>query len=117
LSKKYSEIATRVADSIKTCREKSGLTQDQVGELLEIGAEAVSRIERGISVPTLTRLAELADVFQCPIEDLLGSSSNRSADQAEYISKLISALPTDDRTMVVDVVERICERLTFRNQC
>lgn len=116
MSTKYNEIAIRVADSIKNCREKNGLTQDQVGELLDIGAEAVSRIERGISVPTLTRLAELADIFQCPIEDLLGSSSTRTADQAEYISKLISALPTtDDRTMVVDVVEKICDRLKNRS--
>jgi transcriptional regulator with XRE-family HTH domain len=110
----YTEIAKRVAESIKLCRERTGLSQDQVGERLEIGAEAVSRIERGISVPTLVRLAELADIFKCPIEDLLGSSSTRALDQADYIAQLISTLPTDDRTMVVEVVQRICERLKDR---
>ncbi len=110
----YNEIAKRVAESIKACREKTGLSQDQVGELLDIGAEAVSRIERGVSVPTLTRLAELADIFKCPIEDLLGRSSTRVVDQADYVAKLIAALPTEDRTMVVEVVERICDRLKNR---
>lgn len=114
MSNKYTEIATRVAESIKLCRERTGLTQDQVGELLDIGAEAVSRIERGVSVPTLTRLAELADIFRCPIEDLLGTSSTREEDQAGYISKLIATLPTEDRTMVVEVVQKICERLRSR---
>lgn len=114
MSNKYAEIATRVADSIKLCRERAGLTQDQVGEMLDIGAEAVSRIERGVSVPTLTRLAELADIFKCPIEELLGASSTRKEDQASYITKLIAELPTDDRTMVVEVVQRICERLRSR---
>ena len=114
MSSNYTKIAKRVAESIKLCRERTGLSQDQVGERLEIGAEAVSRIERGISVPTLVRLAELADIFKCPIEDLLGSSSTRAVDQADYIAKLITALPTNDRNMVVDVVERICERLKDR---
>lgn len=114
MSKNYHEIAIRVAEAIKLCREKTGLSQDEVGELLDIGAEAVSRLERGVSVPTLTRLAQLADIFKCPIEDLLGSSSTRAVDQADYIAKLITALPTKDRTMVVDVVERICDRLKDR---
>lgn len=114
MSSNYTEIAKRVAESIKSCRERTGLSQDQVGERLEIGAEAVSRIERGISVPTLIRLAELADIFKCPIEDLLGSGSTRAIDQADYITKLIAALPTEDRTMVVEVVERICNRLKDR---
>lgn len=111
---KYNELAKKVAESIKLCREKTGLSQDQVGELLDIGAEAVSRIERGISIPTLTRLGELADIFKCPIEDLLGSSSTRRLDQAEYIGKLLASLPTEDRAMVVEVVERICSRLKDR---
>jgi transcriptional regulator with XRE-family HTH domain len=108
------EIAKRVAESIKAIRERTGLTQDQVGELLDIGAEAVSRLERGTSIPTLTRLAELAEIFKCPIEELLGNSSTRTADQADYIAKLISSLPTKDRTMIVDIVEKICERLNNR---
>lgn len=114
MSSNYTKIAKRVAESIKLCRERTGLSQDQVGERLEIGAEAVSRIERGISVPTLIRLAELADIFKCPIEDLLGSSSTRAVDQADYIAKMIAALPVEDRMMVVDVVERICDRLKDR---
>lgn len=114
MSKNYHEIAIRVAEAIKSCREKTGLSQDEVGELLDIGAEAVSRLERGVSVPTLTRLAQLADIFKCPIEDLLGSSSTRAVDQAEYIAKLIAELPTEDRVMVVGVVERICDRLKDR---
>ena len=114
MSEKYVEIAKKVAESIKASREKAGLSQDQVGERLDIGAEAVSRIERGITIPTLTRLAELADIFKCSIEDLLGSSSTRTLDQTEYLAKLLATLPANDREMVVEVVEKICERLKDR---
>jgi transcriptional regulator with XRE-family HTH domain len=114
LQNNYAKIAKNVAESIKLCRERTGLSQEEVGERLEIGAEAVSRIERGISIPTLIRLVELADIFKCPIEDLLNGGSTLALDQAGYIAKLITALPTDDRAMVVDVVEKICERLKDR---
>ncbi len=114
MSEKYIEIAKKVAESIRASRERAGLSQEQVGEQLDIGAEAVSRIERGITIPTLTRLAELADIFKCPIEELLGSSSTRTQDQTEYIAKLLDALPATDREMVVDVVTKICERLKDR---
>lgn len=114
MSEKYIEIAKKVAESIRATRERAGLSQEQVGERLDIGAEAVSRIERGITIPTLTRLAELADIFKCPIEELLGSSSTRAQDQTEYIAKLLDALPAEDREMVVEVVSKICERLKDR---
>lgn len=114
MSEKNTKITQKVAESIKASREKAGLSQDQVAEHLQIGAEAVSRIERGITIPTLIRLAELADIFRCPIEDLLGNRSTRPLDQTEYISKLLATLPTDDREMVVEVVEKICDRLKDR---
>lgn len=110
----YKDLAMMVSDSIKRCRELANLTQDEVGIKLNIGTEAVSRMERGITVPTITRLAELADIFGCTLEDLIGGNSNRTQDQAQHISKLLATLPSQDRQMVVGVVEQICERLKDR---
>lgn len=114
MHQKYRELSKNVAKSIQECRESVGMTQDQVGEKFEIGTEAVSRMERGVTIPTITRLAELADIFKCTIDDLLGNSSTRSQDQADYISKLLTTLPTEDREMVVDIVEKITHRLKDR---
>lgn len=114
MKQKYNDLARKVGESIKRCRDLMGLTQDEVGEILEIGTEAVSRMERGITVPTITRLAELADIFKCTIDDILGKSSTRADDQAEYIAKLLATLPTEDREMVVEVVEKVTERLKDR---
>jgi transcriptional regulator with XRE-family HTH domain len=43
----------------------------KVAEHLSIGLEAVSRMERGLVVPTIVRLAELAQLFDCDIAELL----------------------------------------------
>jgi transcriptional regulator with XRE-family HTH domain len=110
----YKNFTLQVAESIKRCRDKASLTQDDVAEKLDIGLEAVSRIERGITIPTITRLAELADIFNCTLEDIIGNSSPRTQDQADYIAKLLTTLPTEDRQMVVEVVEKVCDRLKDR---
>jgi len=110
----YKDFTMMVAESIKHCRTQAGLTQDEVGEKLQIGTEAISRIERGVTIPTMTRLAELADIFHCTLEDLIGHSSTRAQDQAGYIATLLTSLPQADRQMVLEVVQKVCERLKDR---
>lgn len=87
------------------------MNQDEVGQAIGIGKEAVSRIERGITMPTVQRLAELAELYRCGIDELLIASSTRKNDQAELISKTLDTLPDADRAMIVEVVQRIAERL------
>ena len=91
-----------------------GMTQDQVSEALHIGTEAVSRMERGITMPTVQRLAELAEVYGCGIDELLIASSTRTSDQAELISQVLYTLPEADRAMIVEVVQKIAARLKDR---
>jgi transcriptional regulator with XRE-family HTH domain len=82
-----------------------------VAEALHIGTEAVSRMERGITMPTVQRLAELAEVYGCGIDELLIASSTRTGDQAELISQILHTLPEADRAMIVEVVQKIAARL------
>lgn len=92
-------------------REARGLTQEQVAEALQIGTEAVSRMERGITMPTVQRMAELAEIYGCGIDELLIASSTRASDQAELIAQVLQTLPEPDRVMIVDVVQKIAGRL------
>ena len=110
----HKELASKVAESIKKRREFANLTQDEVGEKLDIGTEAVSRMERGVTIPTISRLIELADIFNCTLEDIIGNSSTRTQDQADYIVKLLASLPQEDKEMVVEIIEKICIRLKDR---
>jgi transcriptional regulator with XRE-family HTH domain len=111
---KIPSLSTTIGRCIAYRRDRAGLTQDQVAERLQIGPEAVSRMERGITIPTVTRLAELAEIFQCGIDELLVESSTRTSDQAEHIASMLMTLPEADRAMLVEVVNKICERLKER---
>ena len=105
---KAKRLAEMVGRSIARRRTSKGLTQETVAELLDIGTESVSRMERGVTIPTVTRLAELAEIFDCGIDELLTESSIRTDDQAGHIITLMSKLSTIDRVTVLNVVELIC---------
>jgi transcriptional regulator with XRE-family HTH domain len=104
-------LAERVGKAIARQRMRCKWNQEQVAEKLGIGTEAVSRIERGKGMPTVERLVTLAEIFNCEAADLLTEGSSRPEDQARRLSNLLSTLDTDDRALVVDVVERLVDRL------
>lgn len=108
------ELFQSIGRTLAHRREASGLTQDQVAEVLQIGSEAVSRMERGITMPTVQRLAELAEIYRCGIDELLIASSTRTNDQAELIAQILQTLPEADRAMLVEVVQKIAGRLKER---
>lgn len=92
-------------------RKAKGLTQEVMAELLDVTIEAISRMERGTIMPSLKRLEQFADIFECQITDLLTQSSNRIEDQTAYIGDLLSGLDERDRVLVVEIIEKLTQRL------
>ena len=113
-SKQHTELFKSIGKALAKKRESCNLTQEQVSQALQIGVEAVSRMERAITMPTVQRLAELAEIYGCGIDELLIASSTRTSDQAELISQVLNTLPEADRAMIVEVVQKIAARLKDR---
>ena len=110
--KELKELAVSVGKAIATHRQACGLTQEDVAERLKIGNEAVSRMERGIVMPTFARLVDLSHLFGLDVSTLLVTASNQPADQAQYLKQLLSRLDASDRSMIVEMVETIAARLS-----
>ncbi|AQZ33438.1 transcriptional regulator [Pseudomonas sp. LPH1] len=107
-------LAKAVGNAIAKQRMRCDMTQEQVAELVGIGSEAVSRIERGLVMPNIARLFDFASVFGCRAADLLSEVSPLPDDQAVRISQWLSLLDTSDRELIVETVERLSERLSRR---
>ena len=58
-------------EKLQQCRKRSGLTQEQLAERLNISRTAVSKWESGRGFPNIEALKNLSRVFQVPIDDLL----------------------------------------------
>ena len=60
-----------IADNIATLRREAGMTQIQMAERLNYSDKAVSKWERGESIPDVAVLKELADLFSVSLDYLL----------------------------------------------
>lgn len=62
-----SDVKDRVAASIFAYLERTGKSQLQLANELEIDRGQVTRYLSGINVPSLSTLKSLADLFQLPV--------------------------------------------------
>lgn len=59
-------------DTLKEARKRKGLSQELVAEELGISRQAVTKWEAGQSKPSAQNLQALAELYQVPVEELLG---------------------------------------------
>ncbi|WP_423055760.1 hypothetical protein [Aeromonas hydrophila] len=73
--------------------------------------EAVSRMERGIVVPTVVRLAELCSAVGCELADFLRETSNRPTEQGIVLSQQLARSMTPTGPCYWTRLERLVCRL------
>src|SRR5271169_941997 len=63
----------RFAARVKEVRRHRGLTQQQLAERIERSINAVSALERGISLPTFDTLERLAATLKIPVHEFFSA--------------------------------------------
>ncbi|KMK51954.1 DNA-binding protein [[Actinobacillus] muris] len=107
MADKNEQLLQTIGRAISKYRQAVGITQAQLAEILGISNDAVSRMERGKTVPSVLRLLELSEIFRCELADLLTETSNRSVDQARKLEALFADLDSIERSELVDLLERM----------
>ena len=64
-------LRNQIGSNIAAYRKQAGLTQAGLAEKLNYSDKAVSKWERGESVPDVMTLVQLAELFQIPVVELL----------------------------------------------
>lgn len=60
-------------EAMKSARLQANLTQKEVAEALKVSQPAIARWERGEgSEPSISRLIELADIYNTTVDKLIG---------------------------------------------
>ena len=82
-----------VGDQIAMLRKQKGLTQTELGERLGITFQAVSKWERGETLPDTAILPDLADVLETSIDNLLTGGKRISEFKGKFqITQLFEGL-------------------------
>ena len=80
---------------IRQLRFKANLTQEQLAEKLGIGAQSVSKWENGATMPDITSLPLLAEIFGVSIDDLFDLTVEQRFKRIETRLDIEDNLPLD----------------------
>lgn len=91
---------------IKELRQGRGLSQEQLAELVDIDTKHLSRIETGLSAPTVDRLEMLADAFGVELHQLFefGHLDERNG-KLDGLERMLKQLDENDLKVVYRVVK------------
>lgn len=95
---------------IKAAREKKQLTQEQLAELVDLSTMHVSVIERGVKLPKLETLINIANVLDVSADVLLQDVINNRAEIfSSEASALMNKLPQEDQQRVLAALRSFIE--------
>lgn len=94
-----------IGKNIASLRRQQGLTQAQFSEQLGMEPASLSRIERGLSGPSITTLAKMAEILNCPLGALFTNSSGSEADEGHLIGEMLRSLSNDQRRFLLSQLQ------------
>ena len=81
-------VLKKFGDTISRLRKEKGLTQSQLGKLLNVSYQAISKWENDLAEPSLQSIEEMSKIFDVPVSYFF----NESDDEIETSQKKTAAL-------------------------
>ncbi len=79
----------KIGKFIASCRKEKGLTQEQLAEKLYITDRAVSKWERGLSLPDADKMLDLCNIFDISVNELLYGEKIEMKDYEKKTEELL----------------------------
>lgn len=86
------KLRARLGANIASYRKQMGLTQLSLADKLNYSDKAVSKWERGESVPDVLTLVQLAELFGVSVNDLLADPNRLPEDTGAVVEKMEKAV-------------------------
>jgi transcriptional regulator with XRE-family HTH domain len=95
--------------NIRKARQRLGLSQARLAEMLEMSTEVLGRMERKQVLPRLERLVLLCEVLEVTPNELLGFTSGASASPTPRTSPAFDEMMTVMRHFFLQMEARLSE--------
>lgn len=63
------------SERLRQLREKHGYTQKQLADAVHLSKNSICNYEKNVNLPNIETLMSLADIFNVPVDNLLGRSA------------------------------------------
>lgn len=91
---------------IYSLRVAKGMTQEQLAAILCISPTAVSKWERNLANPSIEMLWELADYFECSMDELVGREEKRLAKVGIYDNEKMQLAEVAEELLICSEISR-----------
>lgn len=85
-------MGNKTSEIIYEQRKQKYLTQEQLAQEIGVSSVAVSKWERGISIPDQDTLCRLADYFKITVDELLGRKTGTIEENDVYTKEFMRRL-------------------------
>lgn len=80
-------------DNLKILRKNSGLSQEELSVKLYVTRQTISKWESGLSVPDALTLIKIAEIFETPVNKILGENiEEKEKNDIKVISKKLEVI-------------------------
>ena len=119
----YLSMKSRISDSVEKLigssiariRKDRELTQAQLAEIIDTTVETISRLERGVSVPSLKTLEKISKALHVHIKELLDfeypSLKKPSIREGEKLFAYLQTRKPEDIKMCYRILKTIFEQI------
>lgn len=107
-------LSKRLGDNLAAYRKAKNHTQKSLAQVMGVDKETISRMERGVVIPTLPMLEKLGGELQVSVVELIGKEEAPVDITGLLITEWLSGLDEEDRQYVCNLVKGLCERLQKR---
>lgn len=103
------QLEERIGQRVAELREAAELTQARLAERVGVAHETISRLERGASIPSVSRLQDVARALGVDVVDLLEPATGRGD------SKRRARTSRDRKQAALDALVKDLERADVRD--
>lgn len=97
----------KIGSFIADCRKKKNITQEQLAEKLHITDRAVSKWERGLSLPDADKMLDLCNILDINVNELLNGEKINMKDYEKKTDELLLELAKQEelknKKMITDM--------------
>ena len=105
-----SEIDLQIGKTVRTRREKAGLTQADLGHAIGVTFQQVQKYERGANRVSAAAMVRIAEALKCNVADLYDPDPSGSSVSERTILKLWGKLREAERDAVVAMIREFVKR-------
>ena len=107
-----------IGAQIAKIRNDREITQERLAELIKVTTETISRLERGVSIPSIKTLEKISQAFHTSLKDIFDFEYLAEPDKGDVFehefARLIAFLKTknaDDIKMCYRLLKSIFEQI------